>query len=376
MNGLWDEILDGLERWRADGTRFALATVVATRRSTPRPAGTAMAVSEHGEVLGSISGGCVESEVHELSARVLSCGRAELARYGVPDPQAMSVGLTCGGELDVFVEPVDAVSYPELDLVLDRIRSRQPVAIATWIADDERRGSHVVLDAAGAAVDGDGVDRVGLRLGSLLGTTSAHTASTCTPEEARAEPDVFLQSFAAPARMIVFGAGDFATAMARIGSFLGYRVTVCDARAVFATPERFPYADEVVVDWPHRYLTAQAVDSATVLCVLTHDPKFDVPLLRVALETEAAYIGVMGSRRASADLIRRLREAGVPEGQFARLRSPIGLDVGGRTPEETAVSIAAEIIAVTTGRTGLPLRDVAHPIHPVLPQRLNELAGR
>ncbi len=373
MNGLWDEILGGLERWRADGTRFALATVVATRRSTPRPAGTAMAVSEHGEVLGSISGGCVESAVHELAARVLASGRAELVRYGVPDGHAFAIGLTCGGELDVFVEPIDARSYPEFDLVLDRVRRHEPVAVATWIGDDERRGSHLVVEGTGALPAG--VDEIGVRLGSLLGTTTAHAISTCAADGIAEEPDVFVQSFAAQRRMIVFGAGDFATAMSRMGSFLGYRVTVCDARLVFATPERFPDADDVVVDWPHRYLASQSVDPSTVLCVLTHDPKFDVPLLRVALETEAAYVGVMGSRRSSADLVRRLREAGVSEDHLALLRSPIGLDVGGRTPEETAVSIAAEIIAVTNRRSGLPLREIADPIHEVGHLRLSERTG-
>jgi xanthine dehydrogenase accessory factor len=148
-----------------------------------------------------------------------------------------------------------------------------------------------------------------------------------------------------------------------MGRFLGYRVTVCDARAVFATPARFPEADEVVVDWPHRYLAQQDVDPSTVLCVLTHDPKFDIPLLEVALRTDAGFIGVLGSRRTQADRVARLRERGVPEDALARLRGPVGLDLGARTPAETAVSIAAEIVAAREGRTGAPLRDLDAPIH-------------
>jgi xanthine dehydrogenase accessory factor len=174
---------------------------------------------------------------------------------------------------------------------------------------------------------------------------------------------VFVQSFAPPPRMLVFGAIDFAAAVARVGKFLGYHVTVCDARAVFATPKRFPEADEVVVEWPHKYLARVAVDHRTVICVLTHDPKFDVPLLEVALRTDAAYVGAMGSRRTHDDRLERLREAGLSDEELARLSSPIGLDIGARTPEETAVSIAAEIVAGRWGGSGSRLTATAGPIH-------------
>jgi xanthine dehydrogenase accessory factor len=175
---------------------------------------------------------------------------------------------------------------------------------------------------------------------------------------------VFVESYAPPPRMLIFGAIDFAAALARLGTFLGYHVTVCDARPVFATGTRFPEADEVVVAWPHDFLVGAAgIDARTVICVLTHDPKFDVPLLEEALRTEAAYIGVMGSRRTHDDRNARLRERGMSEEQLARLRSPIGLDLGGRTPEETAVSIGAEIIASRWGGTGRPLSELSTPIH-------------
>ncbi|GAA2789720.1 XdhC family protein [Kribbella solani] len=179
---------------------------------------------------------------------------------------------------------------------------------------------------------------------------------------------VFVSSYAPVPRLLVFGAIDFAAAVARIGSFLGYRVTVCDARAVFATASRFPSADEVIVDWPHRYLSGEAaagrIDDRTVICLLTHDPKFDVPLLEVALRLPPlAYIGAMGSRRTHDDRLKRLREAGLTETELARLSSPIGLDLGARTPEETAVSIAAEFIAQRWGGAGQPLSTAAGPIH-------------
>jgi xanthine dehydrogenase accessory factor len=177
------------------------------------------------------------------------------------------------------------------------------------------------------------------------------------------ELSVFVNSFAPAPRMLVFGAIDFAAAVARVGKFLGYHVTVCDARKVFATTSRFPDADEVVVDWPHRFLGGTDVDARTVICVLTHDPKFDVPLLEVALRTPAGYIGAMGSRRTHDDRLARLREVGLTEDELARLRSPIGLDLGARTPEETAVSIAAELIQLRWGGTGQPLTATQGRIH-------------
>jgi xanthine dehydrogenase accessory factor len=174
---------------------------------------------------------------------------------------------------------------------------------------------------------------------------------------------VFVNSFAPRPRMIVFGAIDFAAAVARAGSFLGYRVTVCDARPTFATKKRFPEADEVIVEWPHRYLAGAEIDSRTVVCVLTHDPKFDVPLLEVALRLPVAYVGAMGSRRTNEDRLTKLRALGLGEDELARLHAPIGMDVGARTPEETAISIAAEIIAARWGGSGAQLRKTAGPIH-------------
>ncbi|WP_104102121.1 XdhC family protein [Cryobacterium sp. M96] len=362
-----------LTGWQAGGIA-GLATVVRTFQSAPRPAGASMLVTADGEVVGSVSGGCVESAVYDLAIQVIEDGRPVLVRYGISDDDAFSVGLTCGGILDVFVEPVSQVSFAELAAVEQDITGSAPVGVATVIAhpDPGRLGRHLIIRPHG--FDGDlGSERANRAIGDdARGLLAAGRNSTLTygPDgERRGEGmRVFVNSYAPRPRMLVFGAIDFAAALARLASFLGYRVTVCDAREVFATPARFPEADEVIVGWPHRYLAEQVaaglVDERTVVCVLTHDPKFDVPLLKVALTSGPfAYIGAMGSRRTHEDRLTRLREAGVGEAELARLHSPIGLDLGSRTPEETAVSIAAEIIAEQWGGTGEPLGSLADRIH-------------
>jgi xanthine dehydrogenase accessory factor len=345
------EIVDGLLAWRAAGVGFAVATVVHTWRSAPRQPGAAMAVSEHGEVIGSVSGGCVEGAVYAAAQEVLLQGKAQSHTYGVSDGDALEVGLTCGGTIEVMIQPSSALLG--LDALLADIAAGRPVATVS-LPDAQLvvRPDHVE-----GTLGDDELNRIaGEQARGLLAHGRTAIVTAC-------EREVFVQSWAAPARMIVFGAIDFAAAVARIGRFLGYRVTVCDARGVFATEARFPDADEVVVEWPHRYLESTDVDERTVLCVLTHDPKFDIPLLRVALHTPARYIGAMGSRRTCADRLRRLREEGVSEAALSRLRAPIGLDLGARTPEETAVAVAAEIVALTWGGSGAPLSDLTAPIH-------------
>ncbi|MDR7275773.1 XdhC family protein [Catenuloplanes atrovinosus] len=346
------DIADGLAAWRADGVRFAIATVVRTWRSAPRSPGAAMAVSETGEVIGSVSGGCVEGAVYELARSVLETGVAVTETYGVADGDAFAVGLTCGGTIEVLVQPDTGLS----DEALSAVRQGRPIAIASPLEPGDGLGRRLYVPAD----DGhEGFDRVVAdQAAGMLAAGS--TGVVALGAEARR---VFVQSFTPPPRMIVFGAIDFAAAVARIGKFLGYHVTVCDARPVFATPRRFPDADEVVVRWPHDYLAGTAIDARTVLCVLTHDPKFDVPLLTRALRSPARYIGAMGSRTTHADRLTRLREAGVGADELARLSSPIGLDLGARTPEETAVSIAAEIISTTWGGSGHRLTDLDTPIH-------------
>ncbi|MFI6478024.1 XdhC family protein [Nonomuraea sp. NPDC050663] len=357
------DVLPEIMRWWRSGLRFGLATVVSTFSSAPRPPGAAMAVRGD-EVVGSVSGGCVEGAVFELASEVEA---PVLQRYGVSDDDAFAVGLTCGGIIDILIEPISIETYPEMGEIYRSVQRHEPVAVATVIDGPgvigarrviwpERSSGTLGVDRLDDAVDDDAK---GMLAQGLTGVRHYGGHG----ERRLDELSVFVQSFAPPPRMLVFGAIDFAAAVARIGKFLGYHVTVCDARPVFATPKRFPDADEVVVRWPHDYLATQTVDERTVICVLTHDPKFDVPLLEVALKTDAGYIGAMGSRRTHDDRLDRLREAGVQEEQLERLRSPIGLDLGARTPEETAVSIAAELIQLRWGGTGRPLTDTEGRIH-------------
>jgi xanthine dehydrogenase accessory factor len=354
------DIVDGLIAWRAEGIAFAVATVVRTWHSAPRQPGAAMAVSEHGEVLGSVSGGCVEGAVYAAAEEVIQTKKAQQHTYGVSDGDAFEVGLTCGGTIELLIQPAEALT--DLDLVLTAVQQGRPVATVSMAGDQMVIWPDRV---AGSLGGGPGLDHAAEQ--QAAGMLSAGVTGTVRlgsqGEQRREDVEVFVQTFLTPPRMIVFGAIDFAGAVARIGGFLGYHVTVCDARPVFATRKRFPSADDLVVQWPHLYLESTAVDERTVLCVLTHDPKFDVPLLEVALRTPARYIGVMGSRRTNSDRMRRLREAGVSEAQLARLSAPTGLDLGARTPEETAVAIAAEIVASAWGGSGLPLTGLDAPIH-------------
>lgn len=367
------ELLDQMYDWWSAGEPAGLATVVGTFRSAPRAPGAAMVVGPQGAVAGSVSGGCVEGAVYELAGEVVAGGTPRLIRYGVSDDDAFAVGLTCGGVIDVFVERVDERRWPWLPDLVRTVRSGQPVAVVTVIAspDPRRLGAHRVVwpDRAEGGLGSDRVDDAVTDDARGLLAAGRCSALEYGPDGQRRGEGlrVFVNSFAPRPRMLVFGAIDYAAAVARIGSFLGYRVTVCDARGVFATPQRFPGADEVVVDWPHRYLAAEAeagrVDSRTVVTVLTHDPKFDVPLLEVALRLDLAYVGAMGSRRTHDDRFKRLREAGLSTVELTRLSSPIGLDLGARTPEETAISVAAEIIALHWGGAGDRLCAVEGPIH-------------
>ncbi len=371
---------DLMTTWRSGGTA-GLATVVRTIKSAPRPAGAALVVAPDGSVAGSVSGGCVEGAVYELATEVVATGTPALQRYGISDDDAFAVGLTCGGILDVFVEPVSRQTFPQLEAVAAAIAEHRPVAVATVIAhpDPARRGRRLIVEpeeAAGslgsARADAAVADDArGLLLAGRTAVLSYGPDGERVDEtsgETDTGMEVFVASYAPPPRMLIIGAIDFAAALAQQATFLGYRVTVCDARPVFATPARFPSAAEVVVDWPDRYLRGQqdldAIDARTAICVLTHDPKFDVPALEVALRLpQVGYIGAMGSRRTHTDRLARLHESGLTEAELTRLSSPIGLDLGARTPEETAVSIVAEIIARRWGGGGRPLTAVDGRIH-------------
>ncbi len=360
------DILGSLREWYDSGQRFGLATVVGVSKSAPRQPGAAMAVTSAGEAVGSVSGGCVEGAVYEMATDVISSGEPVLHTFGYSDDDAFAVGLTCGGAITMFVQAVDRESAPELAEVLSDIDRGSPVALATVLAGGESgRRMAVWADRASGSLGNAGLDAAVTDDARGMLEQGATNQRHYGPrgERRRDEVTVFVESYAPPPRMLVFGAIDFAAAVARIGAFLGYRVTVCDARAVFATAKRFPDAHEVVVEWPHRYLARTEVDARTVICVLTHDPKFDVPLLQIALRTPAVYIGAMGSRRTHNDRLAHLRDAGLTEAELSRLRSPVGLDLGARTPEETAVSIAAEIIALHWEGSGRPLAETMGDIH-------------
>ncbi|HEX5089546.1 MAG TPA: XdhC/CoxI family protein [Nocardioides sp.] len=369
------DVLPELKKWWEAGDTIGVGTVVATFQSAPRPPGASMLVGEDGTAVGSVSGGCVEGAVYDLAQSVMESGEPVLQRYGVSDDDAFAVGLTCGGILDVYVEKVNQESFPELGDIAADIEAGRPVALATVIEhpDPSWLGRRLVVrpgeDPVGSLGSPRADDAVRDDAMGLLAAGHNATLTYGRDGERRGEGmRVFVWAFAPKPRLLVFGAIDFAAAVARVGAFLGYHVTVCDARPVFATHSRFPEADDVVVDWPHRYLKAEheagRIDPRTVVTVLTHDPKFDVPLLEVALRLpEVAYVGAMGSRRTHDDRLARLREAGLSEDELSRLSSPIGLDLGARTPEETAISIAAEIIAGRWGGSGQRLGTTEGRIH-------------
>ena len=332
------EILSELDRWRARGDRIALARVVATRRSAPRPVGSKLIVSETGELAGSISGGCVESEVVEAAREVLAGGEAKLLTFGISDELALSVGLPCGGEIDVWVDEPDAEL---LDQLADVARTEQRAVFFVDVEDGSERLSR------------DGDDEVADEL-----IRSGH--SKIVELHGRR---VFADVFGPPPRLFVYGAVDTADALCAAAKAIGWRTVVGDARARFATPERLPNADEIVVAWPDEALARVAPDHTTAILVLTHDDKFDLPLLTGALATDAYYIGALGSRRNQDRRSERLRDEGVDEADLARINGPAGLDIGAHTPAETAVSMLAEIMAVRAGRDGGRLKDTSGRIH-------------
>ncbi|MEU0245449.1 XdhC/CoxI family protein [Streptomyces sp. NPDC006235] len=366
------DIAEELNRWVEQGRDFAVATVVAVGGSAPRQPGAALAVDADGTAIGSVSGGCVEGAVYELCEQALRDGETVLERFGYSDDDAFAVGLTCGGVIDILVTPVRAGDpvRPVVASALTAAARGEAAAVARIVSGPRELTGRALLVGPDGSFDGGfgahpELDRtVAAEAGAFLDAGRTGTLEIGEQGSRCGAPlTVLVESSVPPPRMIVFGAIDFASALVRIGKFLGYHVTVCDARPVFATRARFPEADEIVVEWPHRYLERTDVDARTVLCVLTHDAKFDVPLLKLALRLPVAYVGAMGSRRTHLDRNARLREVGVTELELSRLHSPIGLDLGARTPEETALSIASEIVAGRRGGSGVSLTGAHTPIH-------------
>ncbi|MGH9087278.1 MAG: XdhC family protein [Acidimicrobiales bacterium] len=364
------EVMADIERWRRAGQRVAVARVVGLEGSGPRDPGATMAVNEESEVAGSVSGGCVEGAVVVEALDAIAAGEPRRCTFGYSDEDAFAVGLTCGGTIHLLVTPD---LPPEYDLLRQAVAETRPVAWATVVGTPEEGpalGSSLLVSGDGT-VDGtigspvldDVVRRDALgALASGLSTTRHYGRHG---EARQRAVEVFVEVFAPPPHMVILGAVDFTAALVKVAKVLGYRVTVCDARPVFATRARFPQADEVVAERPERLLAAigATLGPRDAVCVLTHDAKFDVPAIATALGTGVGYLGAMGSRRTHADREARLREVGVDPGDLERVMAPIGLDLGARTPEETAVAICAEVIALRTGRPAPSLRDLNGPIH-------------
>jgi xanthine dehydrogenase accessory factor len=319
------DVLDAVERWRADGKAVALATVVATRRSAPRPLGSKLAVSETGELAGSVSGGCVESDVATQATEVLASGRPRLVSYGIADEDAWEVGLPCGGEIDVFLERVEG-----------EMPDPETAQVAFTVVDGERVGERWL------STNGE-VTRTGLH-------------------EIEGER-VFAEVLGPPPLLLVFGAVDLAEELCRAANGLGWRTIVTDARARFATRDRIPSAGELVVAWPKEALEQFPPDDRTAVVVLTHEERWDVPAIMGALASDAFYVGAIGSRRTQERRRKRLLEEGVPAEQLERLSGPAGLDLGAATSAETALSILAEILAIRAGREGGRLKASGERIH-------------
>ncbi len=383
------DLMPSLGTWRpaVSGQRCAVATIVAAGGSVPRPLGTSMLVSEHGDVLGSLSGGCVEGAVVEAALQAMHDGGSRLESFGYSAEDAFAVGLTCGGELEVHIQPIQSTSAAGLDLALLNAASGG-ASLALIRRLDAAGGAVVVPDPASFSAAGsrelsallggdDAVIRAAaaqlepLLHGGRAGLVRLAPAEGCGSAVPDAEPiTLFVESRLPSARMLIFGANDFGAALLPAGKLLGYEVTLCDARPAFSSQGRFRGADHLVTDWPHRYLAVEAaagrIDPRTVVCVLTHDPKFDIPLLETALDLDLAYVGAMGSRRSHRQRIDGLLHCGVPAKALERLHSPIGLDLGAVTPAEVAVSITAEILASRAPHPASArgsLKDGTGPIH-------------
>jgi xanthine dehydrogenase accessory factor len=366
------ELIKSLSRqafdWLSDGHRVAAATLIDTDGSAPLDPGATMLVTNSGRIEGSVTGGCVEGALFEEAQEVLGGAVPRLRTYGISDSSAADVGLMCGGTVHIFVHEIRPSFREPLGAVADSISGGSEAAIATLL--DGPRAGHQIAVAGGRRHGsfelGEPFDRAVERdaLGCLAHGTSTLRRYGSGGEIMGDEIGVFIQAFSTAPVLLIFGAIDFAAAIARVAKTVGYKVTICDARRPFAEAERFQVADEVVVDWPDRYLAGRQFGPRDVILVFTHDPKFDEPALLSALATDAGYIGALGSRQTQADRVERLSGAGISDGQLARISAPCGLDIGARTPEETAVSILAEVIASASGQAGGPLSEKDGKIHP------------
>ncbi len=334
------EILDDLARWLADGEHIALATVVWAEGSSPRPLGSRMAVTSSGQMTGSVSGGCVEGAVFEEAQGVLSSGMPKRLRYSAVDETGWEVGLACGGTIEVYVEPL-VEAHRRLLVALE---AEETVALATRLG-----GGHLLAWPDGR-LEGDR---------SLASELTALFPGPAAGLRRGPAGDVFLEVFAPPQTLVIAGAVHIAMPLVVLAQTLGFRVRVVDARRAFATRERFPTVDELIVAWPQDALKVEELGPQHYLVILSHDPKFDLPALQIALRSRAAYVGLIGSRTTQAKRRAALREAGLSEAEMARIHGPVGLDLGGREPAEIALAILAEIVAVRHGRLGGRLSELS-----------------
>ncbi|MGB2851306.1 MAG: XdhC/CoxI family protein [Solirubrobacterales bacterium] len=353
--------------WLREGRRVVGATLVERIGSAPLDPGAQMLIDDRGSIEGSVTGGCVEGALVDQAERVLSGGEARVVTYGVSDEEAAGVGLMCGGTVRVFVHEYGKDSLDRLDAVADARAAGAPVALATVIEGKRAGASMAILSdgVSGGLGVADLLDRNAERdaRGQLDEGVSRIRRYGTGGEVMGSELPVYIQAFSSQPRMVIFGAIDFSAEMANVAGDVGYKVTICDAREPFLQSPRFSRNAEVVVSWPDRYLEGEELGPRDVVLVFTHDPKFDEPALISALASGAGYVGALGSRRTQKQRVERLQHAGLDAAAIDRIHAPCGLDLGARTPSETAVSVLAEVIAFRTGRSGESLGETSGPIH-------------
>jgi xanthine dehydrogenase accessory factor len=349
-----NDVLPDLQKWIDRGDRIALATVVSVKKSAPRPPGAKMAVNWDGEILGAVSGGCVEGAVVSIADEVLRGGPPRLVHFGIADEEAWDVGLPCGGEIDVWVQALEPGRFIEIAAAGGR-------AAEVTLLDGEQAGAKLLV------AEGEGIVSGGLGSPELDAQAQRDAEDLIWAETSELRGPTFVDVVGPPPRLIVFGAVPIAAALARVARATGWRAFVVDPRERFATQDRFPDAEQVIAAWPEEaFAQLGGIDPATSIAVLTHDPKLDDAALAVALRSPARFVGGMGSRRAQAARRERLLAAGFTDADLERLSAPIGLDLGALSAEETALSILAEMVAASHGRDGGRLTAAGGRIHEVV----------
>jgi xanthine dehydrogenase accessory factor len=337
------DVLAEVGRWLGAGKAVALATAVDVWGSAPREPGARMAVNEDGEVAGSVSAGCVEGAVVEAALELLRSGGSRLLRFGVTNEEAWAVGLSCGGAIEIFVAVLER---GELWHELCRRLASERLAVLATVVRGPGAGGQLLVDPDGATLGALGdpaVERRAEAAARALFASFGWARMRCTTPAG--EADLFVEAFPPRPKLVIVGAVHVAISLVHLARTLGLRTCVVDPRSAFATPARFAHADELITDWPQQAFERAGLNEASYVAVLTHDPKLDLPALSLALRSRARYVGALGSRRTHAQRVQALREAGHSDEEIARIRAPIGLDLGGRRPEEIAVAILAEIVS-------------------------------